>query len=107
MTRSNRYNLALAIYLTAHGFAFALFEGALAPIDWGIVRRDGADKNKHCIKRVNTLLQRHRPDVLVLEDTSWTGTQRPQRIATLNAAIFRIAEDQAIAVCAFSRQQVL
>jgi hypothetical protein len=106
MTRPNRYNLALAIYLTAHGFAFALFEGPLAPVDWGIVRRDGAEKNRRCLKAIAALLQRHRPDVLILQDTSWTGTTRPQRITNHNAAIFKIAENCAISVCAFSGDQV-
>jgi hypothetical protein len=101
-----RYNLALSIYLTTHGFAFTLFEGPLAPVDWGIVRRDGAEKNRQCLKAIRTLLQRYRPDVLVLQDTSWTGTRRPQRIATLNATIFKIAEELAISVCAFSRDRV-
>jgi hypothetical protein len=101
-----RYNLAIAIYLTAHGFAFTLFEGPLSPVDWGIVRRDGPEKNRGCLKAIRTLLHRYRPDVLVLQDTSWTGTPRPQRITDLNAAIFKTAEDLAISVCAFSGDQV-
>src|ERR1700730_4823174 len=101
-----RYNLALAVYLTAHGFAFTLLEGPLAPVDWGIVRRDGSEKNQRCLTAVSALLRRYRPDVLILQDTSWTGTPRPQRITNLNAAIFKTAEDFAISVCAFSRDQV-
>jgi hypothetical protein len=101
-----RYNLALAVYLTAHGFAFTLLEAPLSPVDWGIVRRDGPEKNRRCLKAVGALLQRYRPDVLILQDTSWTGTQRPQRITNLNAAVFKTAEDFAISICAFSRDQV-
>jgi hypothetical protein len=106
MIRPDRYNLALAIYLTAHGFSFTLMEAPLAPVDWGIVRRDGPEKNRRCLKTAGALLQRYRPDVLILQDTSWTGTVRPQRIANLNAAILKSAEDVGILVCAFSRDQV-
>jgi hypothetical protein len=101
-----RYNLALAIYLTAHGFAFTLFEGSLAPIDWGIVRRDGPEKNRECLKAISAFLQRYHPDVLVLQDTSWTGTQRPHRITALNAAMLKRAEEFGISACVFSRDQV-
>jgi hypothetical protein len=104
--KRRRYNLALAIFLTGHGFAFTLFEGFLAPLDWGIVRRDGPEKNRLCHKAISALLQRYHPDVLVLQDTSWTGTRRPHRITALNAAVFKLAEDFGVSVCAFSGDQV-
>ena len=103
---SKRYELVLAIYLTRRGFAFVVFEGPLSPVDWGITRRDGLEKNDRCLKVISTLLQRYRPDVLVLQDTSWTGTHRPQRITNLNSATFELAERQSIAVCAFSSERV-
>ena len=106
MTKPTRYNLVLSVYLTAHGFTFTLFEGMLAPVDWGIVRRDGPEKNRRCLKAIAGLLGRYRPDVLILQDTSWTGARRPRRITSLNAAIFRMAENLAVAVCAFSPDQV-
>jgi hypothetical protein len=106
MNRLNRYRLVLAIYVTTHGFAFTLFEGALAPIDWGLVRRDGSEKNSRCVTAAGRLLHRFRPDVLVLEDTSAMGTRRPQRIANLNASIFELSESRGISISAISRAQV-
>jgi hypothetical protein len=106
MTAPQRYELVLAIYLTRRGFAFVLFEGSLSPIDWGSTRRYGPEKNEHCLRIAGALFSRYHPDVLVLQDTSWTGTRRSQRVMTLNAALFEFAERQDLPVCAFSRDSV-
>jgi hypothetical protein len=106
MIAPQRYELALAIYLTRRGFAFVLFEGSLSPLDWGTTRRYGPEKNDHCLKIAGALFRRYHPDVLVLQDTSWTGTQRSERIMNLNAALFEFAERQGLPVCAFSRDSV-
>jgi hypothetical protein len=106
MTERHRYELVLAIYLTRRGLAFVLFEGSSSPVDWGSRRRDGSEKNSYCLKVARGLFHRYRPDVVVLQDTSWTGTVRSQRILNLNVAIFEAAEQQALPVCAFSRDQV-
>jgi Holliday junction resolvasome RuvABC endonuclease subunit len=101
-----RNELVLAIYLNRRGFAFVLFEAPLSPVDWGIARRDGDRRNAHCLKAIAALIRRYRPDVLVLQDTSWTGTRRSPRITNLNAAIFELAERDGIPVCAFLRERV-
>ena len=59
MIALKRYALVLAIYPTNHGFAFVLFEGSLSPIDWGIARRDGHDKNSRCLKLIAALFLRY------------------------------------------------
>ncbi len=101
-----RYDLVLAIYLSKRDFAFVLFEGSLSPIDWGITGRPGTKKRPRLLNRVARLLHGFQPDVLVLEDTSWTGTRRSKRIVNLNASIFELAEQADIPVCAFSRERV-
>jgi hypothetical protein len=106
MSAPQRYELVLAIYLTRRGFAFVLFEGALSPLDWGTTRRYGPEKNAHCLKIAGALFSRYSPDVLVLQDTSWTGTRRSQRVMNLNAALFEFAERQGLPICAFSRDSV-
>ena len=100
-----RYETVLAIYLTRRGVAFVLFQGPHSPVDWGHACRESAAKNGHCLKKVRVLLSRQ-PDVLVLQDTSWTGTRRSRRVRRLNEAIFEIAEEHPFPVCTFSRQHV-
>ena|ERR1700722_6420661 len=103
MSVHNRYKLILAVYLMKRDFAFVLFEGALNPIEWRIAGRAGDERR---LEVIAMLLNRYEPDVLVLQDTSWTGTRRSQRITNLNTAIFELAEKSDISVCAFSRVQV-
>ncbi|HEX9272035.1 MAG TPA: hypothetical protein VGA01_07465, partial [Candidatus Binatia bacterium] len=84
MIPRRRYNLVLAIYPQSRGFAFALFEGWLAPVDWGVQEIRGRDKNIHCLKRIDALFRLHVPEFLVLQDMSELGTRRARRIKQRN-----------------------
>jgi len=100
-----RYEVVLAIYPTRRGMAFVMFEGPHTPIDWGRRRRRSSDGNDDCLRKVQSLFERQ-PAVLVLQDTSWTGTRRSRRATELNSAIFELAEQYSFPVCSFSRDQV-
>jgi len=106
MNLRNRYNMVLAIYPNTRGFAFVVFEGPLAPVDWGVKEVRGRQKSPLCLLRIAALLDQYRPDVLVLQDTSPTGTRRVRRLRELNASIGEIAEDQGVSVHTYSRAQV-
>jgi hypothetical protein len=107
MIPRRRYELVLAIYPQSRGFAFALFEGWLAPVDWGVQEVRGRDKNTDCLKRVDSVFALHAPDVLVLQDMSEHGTRRARRIKELNQLIAEHAERRAIPVSTYSRAQIL
>jgi len=102
-----RYDLVLALHLQSRGFAFVLFEGWLAPIDWGVQEIRGADKNARCLTRIASLLALHTPDVLVLQDMSERGTLRAPRIQELNRRIAELADQRGILVRTYSRAQVI
>ena len=106
MTSSGRYSVVAAIYLNSRGFAFVLFEGPLAPRDWGVVEARGKDKRERLLSRIDRLLSRYTPDVLVLQDTSHNGTDRPHRIRRLNEAVAEAAERYGLQVLSFSRTEV-
>ena len=106
MTVPRKHNLMLGLYPNTRGFAYALFEGAFAPVDWGVVEIRGKDSHKRCLRRIAVLLNYHEPDILVLQDTSDTGTRRARRIRNLNEAIAVLAETQGVATAAYSREQV-
>jgi hypothetical protein len=88
------------------GLRVRTFEGPLAPRDWGAVEMRGQDKRERLLSRIDRLLSRHRPDVLVLQDTSRNGTHRPHRIRRLNEAIAEAAEQYGFPVSSFSRAEV-
>jgi len=106
MNTLRRYELVLAIYPNTSGFAFVLFEGSLSPVDWGVTAVRGRDRNDQCLRIIASMFARHEPDVLVLQDTSSTGTRRARRVTNLNAAIFKLAELNEIPIYSYSRTQV-
>jgi hypothetical protein len=106
MTWSSRYTLVMAIYLNSRGFAFVLFEGELAPRNWGTIEARGEDKRERVLSRIDGLLSRYKPDVVVLQDTSQGGTDRPHRIRRLNETIAETAEGYGFPVLSFSRAEV-
>ena len=106
MRRRQRYNLVLSIYLDRRGFGFVLFEGPLAPIDWGTREARGEGRNQRCIIGITALLERYRPDALILQDTTSAGTRRSLRVQELNACIGELAEGYGIPTYAYARNQV-
>ena len=106
MSYHRRHQLVFAIYLQTRGFAFVLFEGWLAPVDWGVHEARGADKNARCLRRIRSLLALHTPDVLVLQDTSERGTHRAPRIQELNNQTVELAHECGVIVRLYSRAQV-
>jgi hypothetical protein len=101
-----RYAFVLAVYPNTRGFAFVLFEGPLSPIDWGVKEMRGRRKHSRCVARIAAILDRYQPDILVLQDTSPTGTRRARRIINVNAAVATLAANRAIPVYAYSREEV-
>jgi len=106
MTWAGRYKLVAAIHLNSRGFGFVLFEGPLAPLDWGAAEARGKEKRETLLARVDALFARYQPNVIVLQDMSESGTHRPHRIRHLNEAIVEIAERYGFPVLFFSRAEV-
>src|SRR4030088_1804810 len=100
MNRSQRYALVLSIYFNTRGFAFILFEGSLSPFDWGIKEVRGLRKHRRSLSSIVAVLDRYRPNVLVVQDTSPNGTRRAGRLVRLNAATVQLAEKRGIPVYA-------
>jgi hypothetical protein len=106
MTHRGRYYVVAAIYLNTRGHAFVLFEGMLAPVDWGAIEVRGKGRRSRTVERVHALLARYVPDTLVLQDMSHTGTHRSHQIRHLNGQIAEVAERLCIPVLTYSRADV-
>jgi hypothetical protein len=106
MNAPRRYAFVLAVYLNTRGFAFVLFEGPLAPVDWSVREIRGPEKYARCLAKIVAILDQYLPDVLVLQDTSSQGTRRERRITELNAAIAELAEVRGLQVHTYSRDKV-
>ena len=98
--------LVLAIQPFTRGYAFALFEGPLSPIDWGIKEVRGGNRNARCLAAAETLIARTRPDVLVLEDYTGSFARRSRRIKRLQSLITNHAAGQSIDVRHYPRERI-
>ena len=82
----DRRRRVLAVDPTTKGFGFAVLEGADSLVDWGI-RICQCDKETSCLRRVEELCDRYKPDVLVLEDYTARGFRRCRRVRALIRSI--------------------
>jgi hypothetical protein len=107
MTPRERHDLVLAVHFQSRGFAFVLFDGWAALVDWGVYDGRGTHQNARCVKRIDSLFALHTPDVLILQDMSESGTRRARRIRVLNRNTAELALQRGMAVHMYSRAQVV
>ena len=107
MTSRRRPKLVLAIYFQTKGLGFVLLQHWASPVDWGTPEIVGPDRATRHLKRIDALLALHTPDVLVLQDTSKTGTRRAPRIRALNRRTLQLAKRRGTPVRTYSRAQVV
>jgi hypothetical protein len=98
--------LVLAIQSFTRGIAFALFEGPLSPIDWGIKEVRGGNRNARALAAARMLMERIRPDVLVLEDLTGSFARRSRRIKRLQNLLANHAVGQSIDVHHYVRERI-
>jgi len=96
----------LALYPFTRGVSFTLFDAPLSLLDWGTCRVGAGEKNARSLAAAQRLLDRHQPDVLVLEAYVGNSIRRRQRIARLNQLIRNYADGQSIDVRIFERSDI-
>jgi hypothetical protein len=106
MNNLRRYAIVLCLYLNTRGFSFVLFEDSLSPYDWGAFEVRGEMKHKPSLDRINKLINRYLPDVLVMQDMGPNGTRRAERLELLNEAVAELAARLRIPVFSYSRAEV-
>lgn len=96
----------LAIDPTTKGFAYAVFEGRDLVLDWGLTQVDPRRKNTLCLKRLDFLIARYVPDVLVIEACDGKASRRNGRVRSLIRDMTSLAAKRGVGVRAFSRSQI-
>jgi len=99
------YHRILAIAPCSTGFGYALLEGE-ALVEWG-VRSVKGDKNSGSVAKVEELMFRYEPEVVVLEDTGAEGSRRSPRIRELSQRIFAMSLARKVPVAWFRREQIM
>jgi len=96
----------LAIDPTTRGFAYVVFEGSGFLLEWGLSQIRADKKNAKCIGKINNLIARYAPEVIVLEDYAGTGSHRRPRVRALIRSIEGLAKRRGIRERAFSRRDI-
>lgn len=89
--RLNKRSLrVLAVDPGTRGFGYALFEGADRLVDWGTkdIRRD---KEQVALVKIEELLRRFEPDVLVVEDCLHISSRRNRKFRLLIGRMLAVA----------------
>lgn len=98
MSRS-RLPRVLGMHPTARGMGWIVFEGPLAPYDWGSPP-PRPDRHADCLRRVARLIDKYQPETLVLE------AGRQGRLSKLCRAVAALAADRGVDVAVCSRDDV-
>lgn len=93
--------LVLGFHPTSRGFGWVAFESPFQPFDWGLIYARG-DKNATCLIRLESLLDRLKPDVLVIEEFDRRTTRRANRIARLQVSVAAAAAMRNIEVANYT-----
>jgi RNase H-fold protein (predicted Holliday junction resolvase) len=86
----HRFQRVLAVDPHTHGLGYALFEGPGRLVDWGNkdIRRD---KHACALQRIEELIRRYEPTVLVVEDCGHTRSRRNPKIRRLTKHMLALA----------------
>ena len=100
-----KYPRILAIAPSTKGFGYAVFEGHKMLVHWGVKSVKG-DKNAGAIEKVEHMIARYNPQVMVLEETASKESRRSLRIKKLTKRLVAVAEKRTIKVVLFSQKQI-
>ena len=97
--------VVLSVQPTSRGFGWTLFEGPSAPLDWGLTYAK-TNRTTACVRHLSTLLERHRPEYLVLEDLDGRRRAPSAAIADFRRQAIEAADVLGITVRCYSRRDV-
>jgi hypothetical protein len=89
----------LAVDLSTRGFGYAIFEGPRRLLDWGVTDIR-TDKERVALQKIEELIRRYEPAVLVVEDCGHTGSRRNLRIRRLTEQVLALVRRSGIRGCA-------
>jgi len=105
MSDRQDWGLVVAIHPTYKGFGWVVFEGPLAPVDWGIASSKG-NRSANSMRRLQEILNQYQPSVLVLEEFTGDRTRRGARMQDLAQSMRALATNRDIEVAIYPRKLV-
>lgn len=104
MSASPPQNLVLALYPFFRGFAFVFLEGPDSPYEWGIKECKGHRRLEKAMEEIKKLIDRHRPEVIVVEEKG--NARRAVRIRRLYRMIAHLAKVEYIDLYRVTKREV-
>lgn len=95
----------ISLTFSTKGVGYAVMEGERSFVAYGVKDADG-DKNVQSFIKVEKLIDRYKPDVLVLQDVNATDFHRAKRIKPLQKQIVMLARKRNINVATLSGTHV-
>ena len=105
MSHSKTGGLLLAVHPTARGFGWALFEGPLAPVDWGVANTKG-NRSARSMAKFEKLLNQYQPSAVILEKSGKSAKARNRRMQVLENTMSGFARNRDIDTLFYSRAEV-
>ena len=99
-------NMVLGVFAESRGFGWVVFEGPLAPVDFGTCDARGVSRNRQCVARVSALIGQYSPDALIVRACPEKKRATDGRAARLHADLFLLAQTQSLPVACIGRDQV-
>lgn len=96
----------LAVYPFSRGFGFVLFEGPGSPFDWGVREIKEKHRNVKTLDEIKKLIDRYRPEALVIEDISERPSHRSARIRKLYRMVSHLAAAEFVELYRFPKSAV-
>lgn len=96
----------LALYPTARGFGFALFDSRERLIDWGTHSVRTPDKNGPTLRAIERLIERTQPTTIACEDTRSIDSRRHARIRVLLHEVYARGTLKKLSVFRFTRSTI-
>jgi len=96
--------LVLGFHPNSYGFGWVAFSSPLSIYDWGLCHTKKR-KNERCLRRLEKLLDRLQPEVIVLE-TFENGEKRSERVVALCRAVVALAIGRRIEVAVYASTQI-
>lgn len=101
-----RYDLVMAIFPNARGFAYAAFEGPLSPLDWGVSDVYGKEKATKALRLIRRIISALSPDVLIVRDPGEMENKANRRLLSFIREIGDLAAERNIPIVGISRERV-
>lgn len=100
-----RVRRVVAAFPSTWGFGFAVFEGPLRPVDWGL-KRVSTKRRADAVRKLAALTDWYQPDVLILENHAGDGSRKSPRVRAVIVAMAAHARKCNLVFASYSRGMI-